>query len=147
MVNNANPKEHITNADFSEKQTVEFRCPDGSANIYLLMAGLVVAANHGLNMPNALELASKTYVDVNIFHEEFKDKVKELKKLPLSCFQSGDMLLEQQNIYLKDDVFTQNLINGTIKKLKSYNDESLREKLIDNPVEVIKLVNKYFNCG
>lgn len=44
MVKDANPLEKVSHADHSVKQTVEFRCPDGSADIYLLLAGLAVAA-------------------------------------------------------------------------------------------------------
>ena len=39
MVCDANPLEAPSRLDVSLKQTVEFRCPDGSADIYLLLAG------------------------------------------------------------------------------------------------------------
>ena len=55
----ANPNEINIAEDLSYKQTVEFRCPDGSADIYLLLAGLTVAARHGLQMENALDLQKK----------------------------------------------------------------------------------------
>ncbi|MCK4276879.1 MAG: glutamine synthetase, partial [Phycisphaerae bacterium] len=68
MISHANPQEKGGAPTGGEKQTLEFRCPDGSANIHLLLAGLCVAARHGLEMPDALALADKLYVDVNIFH-------------------------------------------------------------------------------
>jgi hypothetical protein len=76
MINDANPNEPPHDIDFSDAQTVEFRCPDGSADVYLTLAGLTVAARHGLEMANALKYASETYVDVNIFAEEHKAKVE-----------------------------------------------------------------------
>ena len=37
MVTDANPLEKEPEKDFDSRQTVEFRCPDGSADIYLLV--------------------------------------------------------------------------------------------------------------
>ncbi len=59
MIADANPQEKALKQDFSQKQTVEFRAPDGSADIYLLMAGLTVAAQHGLEMEDGLAFAEK----------------------------------------------------------------------------------------
>ena len=55
MMRDANPLERVEEHDYSNKQTVEFRCPDGSADVYLLIAGLAVAARHGFEMENALQ--------------------------------------------------------------------------------------------
>ena len=65
MVGDANPKELASKQDFSSKQTVELRSPDGSADIYLLLAGILVAARHGFTMPDALGFAEKKYVAKN----------------------------------------------------------------------------------
>ncbi|MCK9613217.1 MAG: glutamine synthetase family protein [Bacteroidales bacterium] len=147
MISKANPLEPIPTEDFSDKQTVEFRCPDGSADIYLLMAGLTVAARHGLEMENALQFAEKTYVDVNIFSEKHKEKAKCLQTLPFSCWDSAEILEQQAEIYKKYDVFSQNILEGTVKGLKAYDDRDLREKLKDNKDELLRLVEKYFHCG
>jgi len=60
-----------------------------TADIYLLMAGLTVAARHGLEMEHALDIVNSTYVDVNIFHDEHKEKTKCLAQLPVSCWESA----------------------------------------------------------
>ncbi len=146
MVKSANPLETIDNTDYSDKQTVEFRCPDGSADIYLLLAGLTVAARHGLEMDNSLEFAQKSYVDVNIFKDEYKEICKNLAHLPVSCWESADCLKNQEDIYKKYDVFTQDLIKGMIKRLKNYNDNGLREKISGNYAELVKLVNSFLHC-
>ena len=147
MIYHANPLEIPGNEDFSQLQTVEFRCPDGSADIYLLLAGLTVAARHGLEMENALEMAEKTYVDVNIFDEKHKERLAELKNLPVSCWESAAMLENQADIYLKYGVFSQSVIDGVARKLRSYGDENLRQEIHCNKDKIISLVEQYFHCG
>ena len=66
----ANPLESESHYDTTQKQTVEMRSPDGSADLYQLLAGLAVACRHGFEIENALEIAEKTYVNVNIHQEE-----------------------------------------------------------------------------
>jgi glutamine synthetase len=146
MITHANPGQEIS-SDFSDKQTVEFRCPDGSADVYLLLAGLTVAARHGLEMEHALDFAKQTYVDVNIFHDEHKEKVQCLDKLPASCWESAERLAEQANIYMKNDIFPRNIIDGIITGLKKFDDKSLRSKISGDDGEIMKLVNRYFHCG
>ena len=129
MVADSNPLEEKTNKNFSSKQTVELRSPDGSADIYLLMAGIVTAARHGFEMSNALDLAKNLYVDVNIFKEEAKERAKCLKNLPASCWQSADKLNEKREFFEKLGVFPAGTIDSIIKSLKSFNDLGLSEKL------------------
>jgi len=147
MIKKANPLEAVPVDDFSDKQTVEFRAPDGSADIYLLLAGLTVAARHGLEMENGLEYANRTYADTNIFSDEFKEKLKSLETLPFSCWSSAEMLEKQADIYKKYDVFSQNIIDGIVHNLKKFDDRELRAKLKDNKDDMLALVEKYFHCG
>jgi len=147
MIKHANPQEPDIEFDFSNKQTVEFRCPDGSADIHLLLAGLAVAVRHGLEMENALEVAKSTYVDVNIFNEDYKDKLDQLAKLPTSCYESALQLEKQADIYTKDGVFTQNTIDWMAKYLKSFNDQNLRAELGKDEEKIMEVVDKYFYCG
>ncbi len=146
MVKQINPLETETPSNLAEKQTVEVRSPDGSADVYLFLAGLAVAARHGFEMEKALEYAEKTYVNVNIFHDEHKHKCEELEKLPTSCWESADCLLKHAEIYKKHNVFSQSIIDGTIKTLKSYNDKTLRNDLKSDD-ELMAIVNKFFHCG
>ncbi len=147
MIFHANPQEPVEPKDFTNKQTVEFRCPDGSADVYLLLAGLTVAARHGIEMENALEYAKNTYIDVNIFDDEHKEKSAKLGQLPISCWDSADRLLEQSEIYRKFNVFPQSVIDGFAAKLKKYNDKNLREELENNKEKLIEIVEQYFHCG
>jgi glutamine synthetase len=147
MITDANPKEKDTAKGFGSRQTVEFRCPDGSADVYLLFAGLTVAARHGLNMKEALDFAEKTYVDINIFDEKYKHRLNQLQHLPDSCWKSAGILQKQRSYYEKDGVFPSLVIDGLIKKLRSFNDEFLRESIKDNEKEILKLVNTFLHCG
>ena len=147
MITDANPGEPDTQSGFGSRQTVEFRCPDGSADVYLLCAGLTVAARHGLEMENALEFAEKTYVDVNIFEEQYKSRVNQLQQLPVSCVQSAEYLEKQRPIYEEHNIFPARIIDGLIRYLKNFNDQNLRESVKDNEKEIMKLVNTYLHCG
>ena len=147
MVATINPLEKNSNADFSQKQTVEFRCPDGSADLYLLLAGLVVAARHGFEMEGALEFAKKTYVDVNIHKAENKEKMESLPQLPTSCWESADELSKHREIFEKHGVFNAEMIDDIIKQLKSFKDKDIREKIAKKPEVMMDLVNEYFYCG
>ena len=61
-----NPAQKPAPTDASQKQTIEIRNADGSADIYMLLAGLAVAARHGFDMADALDVAERTYVSANI---------------------------------------------------------------------------------
>ena len=143
----ANPLEAESNYDTSQKQTVEMRSPDGSADVYQLIAGLAVACRHGFEMENALEVAEKTYVNVNIHQKENEAKLKDLAQLPDSCEASADCLERQRELFEQHNVFSPAMIDGIIKRLRSYGDKSLRQEIDGNQEEMLKLVNRYFHCG
>jgi glutamine synthetase len=147
MARNANPKEKSKSLGKGDSQTVEFRCPDGSANVHLLMAGLASAARHGLEMPGALDLARKLYVDVNIFHYEFKRIQKTLPQLPLSCWQSADCLVRDRAVYEKDGVFSAKVIDGIARNLKNYDDKDLSRRLYGKQAKIKDLINQYLHCS
>lgn len=143
----ANPLEKDSDYDTTLKQTVEMRSPDGSADIYQLIAGLAVACRHGFEMENALDIAEKTYVNVNIHQKENEDKLKTLSQLPDSCEASADCLEAQRAVFEKHNVFSPAMIDGIIRKLHSYQDKTLRSDIGENRDEMLKLVERYFHCG
>lgn len=147
MIVDANPLEKAGNADLSIKQTVEFRCPDGSADLYLLLAGLAVAARHGFEMENAIEYADARYVNVNIFDDAHKAVAERLSHLPASCAESAECLEKQRSIYEAANVFSPGLIDGLIKKLVSYQDKTLRQDISNDPEKIQQLVETYINAG
>ncbi len=147
MYLHANPQQKPLDKEFSNRQTVEFRCPDGSADVFLLLAGLTVAARHGFEMKNGLEYAAQTYVDVNIFDEEHREKVKELKQLPTSCWESAEQLRKQMAVYTAKNVFPERMLKNIESKLKNYNDKNIRQELSDNKDAILDLVIEHFHCG
>jgi glutamine synthetase len=147
MISKANPLEKPIKKDFSGKQTFELRSPDGSADIYLLIAGICVGARHGFKMSKGLDFAKETFVNGNIFFSKNKEKQKSLSQLPDSCKAAAQALLEKADIFQQYGVFTEDIIHGMTKKLKAYNDEDLRESISGNKDETMKLVKKFLHCG
>jgi glutamine synthetase len=147
MCHAANPLEPKANYDTSIKQTVEMRSPDGSADLYQLLAGLCVACRHGFEMENALELAEKTYVNVNIHAAENADRLATLAQLPDSCVASADCLDRQRKVFEEHNVFSPAMIDGIIAQLRAYDDKMLRKNIENYPEEIQKLVTQYFHCG
>ncbi len=145
MIKNANPQETGTIPYIPGKQTVELRTPDGSADVYHLLAGIVVAAQLGLEDPNALQIAKDLYVAVNIFKDENKAKADMLKHLPTSCWESADLLNEHRAKFEKNGVFPAGTIDRIIKHLKAFDDKDLSVRLYQRYDEIAKLVEKYFH--
>ena len=143
----ANPLEAESNYDTTQKQTVEMRSPDGSADVYELIAGLAVACRHGFELDNALDIAERTYVNVNIHLKENENKLKGLAQLPDSCAASAECLERQRAIYESRGVFSPAMIDGILKLLRSYNDSTLRSDIGNDREQMLELVHKYFHCG
>ena len=143
----ANPLEKAHDYDTSQKQTVEMRSPDGSADVYELIAGLVVACRYGFELENALEIAEKTYVNVNIHKKENAAKLNDLAQLPDSCAASADCLERQRHIFESRGVFSPAMIDGILKALRSFDDRTLREDIGNDREQMLALVHRYFHCG
>lgn len=70
-----------------------------------------------------------------------------MKSLPDSCVASADALQSQRAVFEDKGVFSPQLIDGIITKLKSYDDASLRDRLTGSTDEMLKVVRKYWHCG
>ena len=147
MCRAANPLEPQANYDTSQKQTVEMRSPDGSADLYQLLAGLCVACRHGFEMSNALEVAERTYVNVNIHAAENADRLATLAQLPDSCVASAACLERQRQVFEEHGVFAPAMIDGIIAQLRAFDDVKLRKEIEGYPDEIQKLVTRFFHCG
>jgi glutamine synthetase len=147
MIKDANPADDSEFPDMPAKQTVELRSPDGSADLYKLFAGLVIAIEHGLEMPDAVKKAESLYVDVNIFSAKGKMQIKKLESLPASCWESAECLEARRDVYEKDGVFPPGVIDNDIKKLKAHDDKGLSEKLYNKQEEISTLVKKFIHCS
>jgi glutamine synthetase len=145
----ANPNEDAAadaQIDATQKQTVEIRNADGSADLYQLLAGLAVAVRYGFELDDALEIAERTYVDVNIHSAENAGRLATLDSLPVDCAGSADQLERVREIFERYDVFAPAMIDGIIAKLRAYDPQDIvRAKA--NPEEMLKMVKQYFHCG
>lgn len=147
MCTEANPLEKPALYDTTQKQTVEIRSADGSADVYLLMASLAVACRHGLERDDALEIAERTYVSVNIHKDENRARLESLAQLPDSCAASADCLERQRRVFEQNNVFSPAMIDGMARRLRAYDDRTLRHDIEGNTEEMMKLVRRYFHCG
>lgn len=143
----ANPQEKEQELDATFKQTVEIRSSDGSADLYQLLAGICVACRHGFEMPNALEVAQRTYVDVNIHDKQNEKVLAHLAQLPDSCSASADCLQQQRAVFEEGGVFSKEMIDGIIRQLKSFHDATLRHDIEGDQEATRMLVKTYFHCG
>ena len=147
MCRAANPKETASTYDTRQKQTVEMRSPDASANVYLLMAALAVACRQGFAMKDALAVADATYVNVNIHKKENAKLLRSLATLPDSCAASADVLARQRAAYEAEGVFSKAMIDGILAQLRAFDDRALRAKVSKSPKAMAELVKAYFHCG
>ncbi|MDE5888101.1 MAG: glutamine synthetase family protein [Muribaculaceae bacterium] len=147
MCSQANPLEKDAVSAPPQKQTVELRSADCSADIYQLLAAMVTAAMTGFEMDNALTRASELYVSVNIHNDENSEKLAQLKSLPDSCAASAEALRRKRNVFEKKGIFDSQLIDGIISKLEKFNDAELRKKTLNSQNEMMKVVRKYWHCG
>jgi len=124
------------------KRTFEFRAPDPSANTYLLFAGIAVAIRYGLKSPKeALRIAEESRIDKTNAED------KELRPLPQSCSESAANLEKDRKHYETDGIFPKAVIDSTIKKLRSFKDETLLRQLKNKPQKVEELMQKYLHYG
>jgi glutamine synthetase len=123
-------------------QTFELRLPDGSANIYLLLAGVLLAADYGLsNKEKALQIADELFMEGTGFRKD------SMKALPKSCYQSAKLLEKHREYYEKESVFPKRVIDGIVQRLKSYDDENLNEALRNDKEKTEQLIRKFIHCG
>lgn len=140
-----NPGESTpSSVDPTQKQTVEIRSADGSADIYQLLAGLAVALRYGIESPDALEVADRTYVDVNIHAAENATRLEALDSLPVDCASSAACLESSRAIFEENGVFSPGMIDGILSKLRSY-DPAEAEAAKADPARMQRLVNRYFH--
>ncbi|AAM06751.1 TPA: glutamine synthetase [Methanosarcina acetivorans] len=147
MIAHVNPNYCEDFKSHSYKSTFEFRAADPSADLYLLFAAFAVGIRHGFEMDNALEIAKNLYIDVNIFKDEHKDRLAQLEHLPASCYESAQALKKYKDIFTQYDVFTEGMIDDTVKYLESLDDYQLSERLYGKNEEIKKLVDSYIHIA
>lgn len=124
------------------KKTFELRAPDPSANAYLLFAGIAVATEYGLkNTREALQIAEELHIEKAVKGD------KGLRRLPQSCSESAANLEKDRKYYEAEGAFPKTVIDNTIKKLESYKDQALLQRLKNEPQKVEELMQNYLHYG
>jgi glutamine synthetase len=108
-------------------QTIEFRVPDGSANVHQVLAGITMAAEYGFTQSEeSLKLTEKLY---------FKGKTKEentdteFPSLPTTCADSADILEKKRGLYEREGVFPASMIDYSIAQLRAENDREMHKTI------------------
>jgi glutamine synthetase len=124
------------------KRTFEFRAPDASANAHLLLAGISIAIEYGFKHPKkALQIAEELHVETGKVEKEG------FSRLPQSCVESAANLENDRKFYEADGVFPAEVIDGTIRKLRSYKDKSMLQRLKNEPRKIQDLMQTYLHYG
>lgn len=142
MAARVNPLEAPVGHSFGMKQTFEWRASDGFADTYLLMSALCCAARYGLEHPEALAVAERTYVGLGVnIHDASNEAIMGvLEQLPASCEEAAEELQKDREIYTAEGVFSDSIIDYTIEYLAGFHDANLRQHLLDHPSELMQLV-------
>lgn len=128
-----NPQELNGIKNASSRQTVELRIPDGSAIVYLLLAGITLAAEWGLREDEALLLAEKNFVEGNIFKNS--KLLKSLLPLPQSCVESAKILVSKRELYERNNIFPPSVIDYVSSMLVAEDDMNINQHLADLPAD------------
>jgi glutamine synthetase len=124
------------------RQTFEYRASDAFANSYLVLAGLTVAMNNGLeNSEEALKTAKDLHIDAT------GTEIGKVRTLPKSCSESAESLERDREYYEEGEVFPKKLIDETIKKLKAYRDKNLWKELSTKPEKIERIMMQYVDYG
>ncbi|WP_148613507.1 glutamine synthetase beta-grasp domain-containing protein [Nocardioides rubriscoriae] len=138
MATHANPgTDNPVPAPAIHPQTVELRLADGSADVHLLLAGMAVAARHGLTDPDSLELAERLRTDD---HDDFE-------QLPRSCAESADALEAQRTLFEADGVFPAEVVDAVLARLRSDEDAALVKKMVRSDDARAELVRRHWHVG
>ena len=114
------------------KKRFEFRPSDATANIYLAMSALLMAAIDGIK--NKIDPVALGFgpLDVNVFALSDEEK-KRIQGLPKNLLEVAEAIENDQDYLLEGGVFTKGLINDQIKAIRK---EALEESIMPTPREI-----------
>jgi glutamine synthetase len=142
LADRINPSSSPQNNSSENRQTVEFRSPDGSALVHLLLAGIVMAVDWAFDDDESLILADKFYLEKEELAEE--GILDSLPVLPASCGESAKILDANRAFYESAGIFPPNLIDYIVEIL---NEENIEVHSLSGSVDMRKLMHKYLHIG
>lgn len=98
-----------------DEKRFELRSPDATCNPYLTYSAMMMAAFDGII--NKLDYKEFGPYDINLYALP-EDKQSEIKSLPTSLIDAAAALENDHEFLLKGGVFTYNIINNHINKIK-----------------------------
>lgn len=140
LADKINPQDEFKEKDPETQQTVEFRSPDGSALIYLLLAGIVLSADWAFTGDQSLELAEKSY-----FREEEtsdRDRLDRFPLLPSGCGESAQILIENRGFCERKGIFPPSIIDYLTGFLR---EENTKVVSFSGSVDMRKLMHQYLH--
>lgn len=146
MCSQVNPAQRGESLEQPQRQTVELRSADGSADVYLLLAAMVAAATTGFKRADALKRADDLYVDVNIHSDAGRERLATLDGLPDSCTASAAAWMADRDTFEADGVFAPAMVDAIGRRLADFGDEHLRASLT-TPEDMMAQVRRYWHCG
>ncbi|MGE5355310.1 MAG: glutamine synthetase family protein [Deltaproteobacteria bacterium] len=146
MLKTANPQQKDEIPYIHGKQTVEYRASDGSADLYHLVAGIIMAACEGLTDDKSLETAEKLFISSDDKKYTSED-LERFENLPGSCHETAYFLESERQFYEKDKIFPKRTIEKFLRKLRDYNDENLNEKIHAGNFNMHELIEKYLHTN
>ena len=146
MLKTANPQQKDEIPYIPGKQTVEYRASDGSADLYHLMAGIILAAGEGLTDEKSLEIADKLFISSDNKKDRSED-IDRFENLPGSCHETALFLEKDREFYEKDKIFPERTIDKFLKKLRGYDDKNLNEIIHDDSFDMHELIDKYLHTN
>lgn len=114
-----------------DEKRFELRSPDATANPYLAYSAIMMAAFDGIL--NKIDPSDKGFgpFDKNLYNLT-KEEQKSIKSLPTSLWEATKELEKDYKFLLHGNVFTENIINNHIKRLKK---EYLLVNKMPHPIE------------
>ncbi len=142
LADRINPVSPSLNNSPGNRQTVEFRSPDGSALVHLLLAGIIMAADWAFADDESIALADKFYLKKqDTAGESISDK---FPVMPSSCGESARILVSNRRFYEREGIFPSNVIDYIVEIL---NEENIEFQSLSGSVDMRKLMHKYLHIG
>ncbi len=134
LANNVNPGDEAEDAPGKSRQTIELRTADGSALVHLILSGITMAVQWGLSHPEeSLEIAKQLYLPVASSRK--KEFLEQLPPLPRSCVESARVLQKRSDLYTREGIFPDSILNYMTQLLRGEDDENMNQRLTSMPAD------------
>ncbi len=125
-----NPGERREYPSDLARPTIEYRGPDGSAYVHLLLAAVAICAAEGLADPEAAERARALEVMGSTFQQP--EVLERLEQLPSTAVGAADCLDERRACF-EQHGFSPRVIDAVVGSLRKQADQGLAAELRDLP--------------